>query len=96
MLRSKGEAAPGIVRVEGGADQVRMPRLPKLPPPPIRASAIAGARAKRPARNKILSDPRFNAKNRNMANIPPIEQDAHILTVDIGADSLRGKGEGGN
>ena len=65
-LRSKGEAAPGMVRVEGGADHVRAPLLPKLPPPPIRASAMAGARARRPARASIFSDPRFNAKNRNM------------------------------
>jgi hypothetical protein len=34
-----GCAAPGAVEVEGGAEKVRVPREPELPPPPTRASA---------------------------------------------------------
>jgi hypothetical protein len=37
--RSIGAAVVGAVRVEGGAENVREPRLPKLEPPPARASA---------------------------------------------------------
>src|SRR5258706_10690719 len=32
-------AADGMVEVDGGADNVRDPRLPELSPPPMRASA---------------------------------------------------------
>jgi hypothetical protein len=38
MLRSIGRAL-GEVAVEGGAENVDVPRLPKLPPRPARASA---------------------------------------------------------
>src|SRR5215831_17280456 len=38
MLRSIGRAVGDVV-VDGGADQVDEPRLPKLPPRPARASA---------------------------------------------------------
>jgi hypothetical protein len=34
-----GAAVVGAVRVDGGAEKVRVPRLPKLPPRPTRASA---------------------------------------------------------
>src|SRR6185437_4749152 len=44
MLRWNGWDE-GAVLVEGGADQVRPPRLPIEPPPPARASARPGARA---------------------------------------------------
>jgi hypothetical protein len=37
--RSIGAVAPGAVRVLGGALKVREPRMPKLDPPPTRASA---------------------------------------------------------
>ena len=53
-LRCIGCAEYGAVLVAGGADQVRLPRLPQELPPPARASAIAGEsaipRARRPAR----------------------------------------------
>jgi hypothetical protein len=39
MVRLKGCAVPGAVEVLGGAENVRVPRDPELPPPPIRASA---------------------------------------------------------
>lgn len=38
MLRSMGVAWRGAVCVTGGAEKVRAPRLPKLLPPPMRAS----------------------------------------------------------
>ena len=39
MVRLSGCAVPGAVEVLGGAENVRPPREPELPPPPIRASA---------------------------------------------------------
>jgi hypothetical protein len=39
MVRLNGDAVPGAVDVLGGAENVRVPRDPMLPPPPIRASA---------------------------------------------------------
>jgi hypothetical protein len=39
MVRFNGWAAPGDVDVLGGAENVRPPREPELPPPPTRASA---------------------------------------------------------
>jgi len=45
-----GEAAPGAVLVLGGALQVRDPRDPKLPRPPIRASAAEPAKINTAAR----------------------------------------------
>src|SRR5215831_4586793 len=39
MLRWIGAAVDGAVRVGGGAENVRDPRLPALKPPPTRASA---------------------------------------------------------
>jgi hypothetical protein len=39
MVRLNGCAVPGAVEVLGGAENVRAPREPELPPPPIRASA---------------------------------------------------------
>ena len=45
-----GEAAPGAVLVLGGALQVRDPRDPKLPRPPIRASAAEPAKINAAAR----------------------------------------------
>src|SRR3989442_15623324 len=44
MLRSMGRAL-GDVAVEGGAEKVCEPRLPKLPPRPARASASVTANA---------------------------------------------------
>ena len=64
--RSKGEAVPGMVRVDGGADQLREPREPKLPPPPMRASAMAGANASSAASAREISDPRLCAKKPDM------------------------------
>ena len=59
-----------MVRVDGGADQLREPRLPKLPPPPIRASAKAGARASKAASAREISDPRLSAKKRDIVLFP--------------------------
>jgi hypothetical protein len=39
MVRLNGCAVLGAVEVLGGAENVRAPREPELPPPPIRASA---------------------------------------------------------
>jgi hypothetical protein len=36
--------ADGIVDVDGGAENVRDPRLPELKPPPMRASALEARR----------------------------------------------------
>jgi hypothetical protein len=44
MLRSSGRAV-GEVAVDGGAEKVCEPRLPKLPPRPARASASVAASA---------------------------------------------------
>src|SRR5215472_1822553 len=44
MLRWNGAPEFGAVRVDGGADQVMLPRLPNDEPPPARASASTGAR----------------------------------------------------
>jgi hypothetical protein len=46
IVRSIGEATPGAVRVEGGAENVMLPRLPMELPPPSRASEIVGANSK--------------------------------------------------
>ena len=43
MVRLNGCAAFGAVEVLGGAEKVRDPREPELPPPPIRASAAETA-----------------------------------------------------
>ena len=39
MVRFMGCVVPGAVVVDGGAEKVREPRDPELPPPPMRASA---------------------------------------------------------
>src|SRR5581483_359260 len=59
-----GEAVEGAVRVVGGAEKVIPPRLPKLPPPPTRASAcVASANAATAAstivktRKRPMADP---------------------------------------
>jgi hypothetical protein len=39
MVRLKGWAAFGAVEVDGGAENVLVPREPELEPPPMRASA---------------------------------------------------------
>src|SRR5262245_12710306 len=44
MLRSMGRAVGDVV-VDGGAENVCEPRLPKLPPRPARASALLVANA---------------------------------------------------
>ena len=44
VVRWNGEA-DGAVEVDGGAENVRPPRLPELKPPPMRASAGAATRA---------------------------------------------------
>ena len=44
MVRWNGEA-DGAVDVDGGAEKLRLPRLPELKPPPIRASAGAASKA---------------------------------------------------
>jgi hypothetical protein len=43
MVRLNGCAALGAVEVLGGAENVRVPREPELPPPPTRASADESA-----------------------------------------------------
>ncbi|HXN43017.1 MAG TPA: hypothetical protein VN917_02130 [Xanthobacteraceae bacterium] len=45
MERSVGATAFGAVWVAGGGLNVRMPRLPKLDPPPARAFASAATKA---------------------------------------------------
>jgi hypothetical protein len=42
-----GETKPGAVFVDGGAEKVMLPRLPMDPPLPSRASATAGASARK-------------------------------------------------
>ena len=49
MERCIGAAVPGAVRVDGGGENVKPPRLPIELPPPSRASATAGARAREAA-----------------------------------------------
>src|SRR6266542_1574017 len=43
-VRWTGAAVVGAVRVAGGAEKVRVPRLPALAPPPARASASVASR----------------------------------------------------
>jgi hypothetical protein len=43
MVRCIGDAKPGAVFVDGGAENVMLPRLPMELPPPSLASAMAGA-----------------------------------------------------
>jgi len=62
MLRSIGAAGAGAVRVAGGAEKVREPRLPMLPPPPALASATAGASAKTAARRTDFNAPSLKAQ----------------------------------
>src|SRR5215813_3330485 len=57
MLRSMGRA-PGDVAVDGGAEKVCEPRLPKLPPRPARASASVIANANTPATAQSASSGR--------------------------------------
>ncbi len=55
IVRSMGAAWRGAVFVVGGGEKVREPRLPELIPPPILASASAGARASAAASPRILN-----------------------------------------
>src|SRR5262249_26388171 len=57
MLRSIGRA-PCAVFVDGGAEKVCEPRLPKLPPRPARASASATVSANIAARAQSASSGR--------------------------------------
>jgi len=43
ILRCIGEAMPGAVFVDGGAEKVMLPRLPMELPPPSLASTMEGA-----------------------------------------------------
>jgi hypothetical protein len=62
-------APDGAVFVDGGAENVRPPRLPELPPPPVRASAelaATTATAKAPAQStpiKRLSRIAISSRN---------------------------------
>jgi hypothetical protein len=67
MVRLKGCAVPGAVEVLGGAENVRAPREPELPPPPIRASAADIASIKGSASDNTtaiaLTMPRARCEN---------------------------------
>jgi hypothetical protein len=52
-LRCIGAAVPGAVRVLGGAEYVKPPRLPMDDPPPARAKASPGASARTTARTRV-------------------------------------------
>ena len=54
-----GCAAPGAVVVLGGAEKVRDPREPELPPPPTRASASEIAIANGSATDRTTASARI-------------------------------------
>ena len=56
MVRLNGCAAFGAVEVLGGAEKVRDPREPELPPPPIRASAAETASITGTASDRTIGD----------------------------------------
>src|SRR5439155_13087875 len=62
MLRSMGRA-PGDVAVDGGAEKVCEPRLPKLPPRPARASASVTANANTATKAQSASSGRERKRN---------------------------------
>jgi hypothetical protein len=62
MLRSTGRA-PGDVAVDGGAEKVCEPRLPKLPPRPARASAWVTANANTATKPQSASNGRERKRN---------------------------------
>ncbi len=66
MLRWNGEAELGALGVDGGAENVRVPREPMLPPPPMRASADDATNASGIASDKasarILNEARMRCE----------------------------------
>ena len=54
-MRLKGCAVPGAVVVLGGAEKVRPPREPELPPPPTRASAAEIAMTRGTASERTIA-----------------------------------------
>jgi hypothetical protein len=61
-------AVRGAVLVAGGLEYVREPRLPKLPPPPTRASAVVAIKLKAP--NIARAKPKVAACLLNIRNSP--------------------------
>ena len=61
MVRLNGCAALGAVEVLGGAENVRVPREPKLPPPPTRASAGETVTISGAASDKTMADRLYDA-----------------------------------
>ena len=58
-VRFMGCAVPGAVVVLGGAEKVRDPREPELPPPPTRASASETAIANGSATDRTMASARI-------------------------------------
>src|SRR5262249_52051224 len=81
MLRSMGRA-PGDVAVDGGAEKVCEPRLPKLPPRPAPASASATAhRDTHPPCHGTNRKQRPNAKGKH--KVPPKSPVSFHLDIGI-------------
>ncbi|HEY4856366.1 MAG TPA: hypothetical protein VIH98_06770 [Xanthobacteraceae bacterium] len=68
MLRSIGRALGDVV-VEGGAEKVCEPRLPKLPPRPARASASLTISAKVAATAQTASKGRKRVRSMNSSRV---------------------------
>jgi hypothetical protein len=66
MVRLNGCAVLGAVEVEGGAENVRAPREPELPPPPTRASAAVTATTSGKASDKTMAKACMTLKTRGL------------------------------
>jgi hypothetical protein len=90
VLRWNGDA-DGAVEVAGGGAKLRLPRLPELKPPPMRASAGAATttsvdatasiaiNARKPNRNMELSQPSRNGDRQPSAPRPTLYWDGAEL-----------------
>ncbi len=64
MVRLNGWAVLGAVEVDGGAENVRVPREPELEPPPIRASATEAITTSGMASDKMTASERTKPEAR--------------------------------
>jgi hypothetical protein len=82
MVRLNGCAAVGAVDVLGGAENVRPPREPELPPPPTRASAAEMASIKGNANDKTTAIawtmPRVRCVNFMSVSLSPRQGEARL------------------
>src|SRR5580692_7290584 len=69
-VRCSGDA-DGIVEVDGGAENVRVPRLPELKPPPMRASALPANIATVAATTATVATARKTVRNMKSSQTRP-------------------------